>query len=647
MYRRCTSVIVAAGLVAASSACRGTTATVLAQAPPAVPTIAFTRFEAAAGLQTWLKPQAQVSFWHASGKVEDILEAIWTGTQGRLDFPVDGGARTAAFTLTPVAIDPRTQLVPCGDSSKNRCRAFRGVSEADPHDTVRIVYDPLTGMHIAAFIGDELYYHQPKPDGSLDDFILYAWHDVVPSGTPCAARGRPGLDNPPWIFTLPPGKSNDQMTLPARRLKTGLLLNPDFVVVANMNPAKATANAYRALEFASQIFERELGIELVPVMTVDLVDAGASCQSGSPEDRIACADKLIMAKLEDIDLGHMLAGGPVKISQAEIKTACGTCRACAMTTFEGPVLAPSIDTLVHEIAHQLGAHHSFNGNNANRDSLGGFEPALGSTVMSYAQVSSPGSVQDYRDQYFHAGSINEMFTSLPRCDPGVKTCGCAQNTAAATPPVTLVSTDRLIALRKTAFRLHADVTTTGKYRARWEEIDRGTAQDSVPPFYRSHVLSAQDTTFPSWDKLWTNAFREGDRLFETCTAGANCRLRFQLTSRAKDRRVVSMHTTTVEIAAAGPFRVSATADVNGVKVTWTIDGAAGGLPAGFQPNVKVKAGTGPGENEWEEVGTGSVVPAQTTPMVVHPHFAAGTRVRVLVEAVDGSYLALSDWITLK
>jgi hypothetical protein len=264
-------------------------------------------------------------------------------------------------------------------------------------------------------------------------------------------------------------------------------------------------------------------------------------------------------------------------------------------------------------------------------------------VMSYAHLGSPRSVQTYRDQYFHVGSINQILARLPKCNVLPLPCGCVDTAAPATKPPAITASPRLLTLRGTAFRLNAGVSLTGDYRARWEEIDQGLKVDSIPPFYRSHASSAPNRTFPAWDKLWSGRFREGDLLFDKCTTTTRekCRIRFQLTARADDRRVAAMHATTVEVADVGPFRARAIPVVGAVNVEWEIRGAVDGqqLPPDLYPDVAVKIGTGPEDRDWYLAGTAHIAAKQ---FIIHkPPFPSGTRLRVLVEAVDGSYLALS------
>lgn len=127
----------------------------------------------------------------------------------------------------------------------------------------------------------------------------------------------------------------------------------------------------------------------------------------------------------DFDIGHVLHKLPGNDMVAEgvayIGSACKTGQKGSGWTASSKPRNISFNLRVfgHEVAHTLGAHHTYYGTSDNcknvAPSLGhGFEPGLGKSLMRYQ-----GSCGDYADAdpyaddlYFHSHSLNEMIKHL-------------------------------------------------------------------------------------------------------------------------------------------------------------------------------------------------------------------------------------------
>ena len=169
-----------------------------------------------------------------------------------------------------------------------------------------------------------------------------------------------------------------------------------------------------------------------------------------------------------------------------------------------------IDYVAHEMGHQLGANHTFT--HSNEDNAVNYEPGSGSTIMAYAGITTK-DVQGNSDDYFHAGSINQVQTNMTG-----KTCD-VETALGHGAPVVNAGADYTIP-KSTPFTLTGSATDSGGGALTycWEQYDdaSGASQlcsitnvsagdnDCVPiatkttgPVFRSYQpTSSSSRTFP-------------------------------------------------------------------------------------------------------------------------------------------------------
>jgi subtilisin-like proprotein convertase family protein len=172
------------------------------------------------------------------------------------------------------------------------------------------------------------------------------------------------------------------------------------------------------------------------------------------------------------DIGHTFSTGGGGL--AILNSPCTTSKAKGITGSSYPVGdLYDIDFVAHEMGHQYGANHTFNGEDGNcgggnRNTATAVEPGSGSTIMSYAGLCAPENVQNQANDYFHLVSINEMWANITS---GKSTCAVTTSTGNSTPVVTALSTYTLPV--STPFYLNAVATDADGdvLTYTWEQLD--------------------------------------------------------------------------------------------------------------------------------------------------------------------------------
>lgn len=180
----------------------------------------------------------------------------------------------------------------------------------------------------------------------------------------------------------------------------------------------AMAEINTTINRVNQIYQRDLGIKLFLVADndklIDLFDTAGFVDTdvtGLLTKNQVWIDNRIGNN--NYDIGHIFGGGNTG-GLAALGSVCGSSKAQGATGTTNPTGDPFyIDYVAHEIGHQFGANHTFNGTTGscgggNRNGSTAFEPGGGSTIMAYAGICGGENLQDNSEATFHAGSISEI-----------------------------------------------------------------------------------------------------------------------------------------------------------------------------------------------------------------------------------------------
>ena len=215
------------------------------------------------------------------------------------------------------------------------------------------------------------------------------------------------------------------------------------------------------------------------------------------------------------DVGHVFSTGGGGI--ASLGSICASNKAQGVTGSSNPVGdAFDIDYVAHEMGHQFGGPHTFNSStgscSGNRSSNNAYEPGSGTTIMAYAGICGTDNIQQHSDAYFHANSLQRIYTEITNSSN--ENCPVKTLTGNAAPGI-IPFTQTFYIPFLTPFELTANpaydsaaVDTQMLYC--WEEYDLGasstwTTASATGPIFRSFAPTEDRTrVFPAISKVVAN-----------------------------------------------------------------------------------------------------------------------------------------------
>ncbi|AOT11055.1 reprolysin-like metallopeptidase [Pseudoalteromonas luteoviolacea] len=277
----------------------------------------------------------------------------------------------------------------------------------------------------------------------------------------------------------------------------------------------------------NQVYMRDLSttFELV-ANNDDLIFLDASSDPFSNDDsdidRITDAIDPVIGS-SGYDIGHLVGTGAGGL--AGFGVACTTAKAEGITGNPQPVNdAFSIDYVAHEIGHQLGADHTFNGLagacDGNRVETAAFEPGSGSTIMGYTGICETQNLQANSDPYFHVHSLEQMAAFTRQADGS--TCGVRTAKTNQAPVVNAGNNFTIPA--RTPFKLTGSATDADgdTLTYSWQQSDLGSATNSPQedatdsgsgPLFRVFNPSSDSTrTFPQMSDVMSGQVSYGEAL---------------------------------------------------------------------------------------------------------------------------------------
>ena len=536
---------------------------------------------------------------------------------------------------------------------------YRGQGIDDPTATARFGWTSA-GFHAIVLSAKGTAFIDPYTINDTEHYIVYFDRDQSLTAREPFTCGVPGSEAP--SIQLDPATMNAVLAQRSGKLLTYRLAQAaDYeYVVFHSNPSppsKALAMSRGIIPTINRvvgIYERDLAIHMNLVANNDAIvyDTSAdpySNNNGSTmlgQNQTTC-NNLIGAA--NYDIGHVFSTGGGGV--AYLGVVCNNSFKAGGVTGSGAPIGDGfdVDYVAHEMGHQFGGNHSFNGNTGscsggNRNASTAYEVGSGSTVMAYAGICGAQDLQPHSDDNFHGINLQEIiaFTDAgtgSACD--VSTPVPNQSPFVDAGPTYTIPSRTPFTLTATGGDPDGDVVTYN-----WEEFDlgpagAGTTDNGASPIFRPFPSSTSPArTFPRMANILGGFSTYGEILPTTArTMTFRCTIRDNYAGAG----AVDWDQTQVSVdAGSGPFAVTAP---NGgevwealrpATVTWDPAGTAG-APVNTA-TVDILA-SGDGGQTFQTLATG--VPNDGAEQVLAPSIES-SQARVMVRGGGNIFFDVSN-----
>ena len=344
----------------------------------------------------------------------------------------DGTFQRFALTESPV-------LEPALAASHPEIRTYAGRGLDDTTATIRADLTPL-GFHASVRSARGAWYIDPYYRGDTGVYASYYARDAEHPVAEHEAKE-------PLVEETGSAETSDVVPAgPIVKLRTyrlALLSDPTYATyfgAANVTAAKATL-----INRVTQIYEDETAIRLVLIAENDRLNlntdadmtgpngpcGGAACFTAA--QATGCTggtlgrNRIVIGQLVGAtayDVGHIIFGLPGG-GVASLNSVGGNAKAQGCTGLPNPVGDYfAVDYVAHEIGHQYGGNHTFNGNQSNcaggnRSQANSVEPGSGSSIMAYAGICRHDNLQPHSDPYWSQWSYGEINAYVSSARPPI------------------------------------------------------------------------------------------------------------------------------------------------------------------------------------------------------------------------------------
>ena len=320
---------------------------------------------------------------------------------------------------------------------------YAGTGLDDPTARVRADLTPL-GFHASVLSPGGAWYVDPLYRGDQSVYASYYGGDLV--NRDGAFVEREDVAATAAALHDEVAAAADVAEGPAVQLRTyrlALVTDPSYATYFG-GPANVTAAKVTLVNRVTQIYEDEMAVRLVLIDDTDktnLDTAALATAANGPCGTAPCfttaqlaagctgtllqRNRIALGQLvgaSNYDIGHIglgINGGGV----ASLNAVGGNAKAQGCTGLPTPVGDFfAVDYVAHEMGHQFGGNHTFNGTRSNcggNKAAPSVEPGSGSSIMAYAGICQQDNLQPHSDPYWSQWSFQEITAYITSVRPPI------------------------------------------------------------------------------------------------------------------------------------------------------------------------------------------------------------------------------------
>lgn len=451
-------------------------------------------------------------------------------------------------------------------------QTYSGQGIDDPTATVRFDLTP-TGFHAMILSANGTVFIDPYSKGNIINYISYYKRDFIVDESrrkDFMCYFESDVDVAQEISKLIATGLNKYSGTQLRTYRLAVAATGEYTTYHGGTVAKGLAAVVKSVNRVNAVYEKEVAVRMVLVANNDLIiytNASTDPYTNNNGSTMLGENQTNLTNVigsANYDIGHVFSTGGGGV--AYLGCVCvSSNKARGVTGSSAPIGdAFDIDYVAHEMGHQFGANHTFNGDagncaGGNRNASTAYEPGSGTTIMAYAGICSPQNIQMNSDDFFHLASIMEIvtYTTLSSGNSCPVTTSSGNN-----PPVVNAGVRGFSIPISTPFTLTGSATdpNSDPLTYCWEEYDLGAAGApnspvGTAPIFRSFKgVTSPSRIFPKISDIVNNTQTMGEILPSYARA-----MKFRLTAR--DNRLggggVGWDSISFSVTnTAGPFQVT-------------------------------------------------------------------------------------------